>query len=240
MPPDLPVVLMGAFAAAFVVGAAGFGDALVAAAVWLHFFPPVEAAPLIVLTGLVVHVIALARLRRELEYRHLAPFLGLGILGVPLGTWLLAHVAAEPFRLAIGGFLLVYGIGLLLMKTPPLIRWGGRGLDAVAGGIGGVLGGLAGMSGAVPAVWCGLRGWPKPAARGVSQPYILIMHLFSLAAMAWAGLVSLVTLERFAWGVPAILVGTVVGIALYRRLDDMTFRRLVLAMLAVAGMTLVI
>jgi len=240
MPFEIAIIMAGAFLAAFVVGAAGFGDALVAAAVWLHFFAPAEAAPLIVMTGLLVHVIGLARLYRDLDFRHLAPFIGLGALGVPLGTWLLARIDAEPFRLAVGGLLLVYGVGLLALRDPPTMKSGGRLLDAMVGGVGGVLGGLAGMSGAVPAVWCGLRGWPKREARGVSQPYILLMHVFSLAAMAWVGLVTMETVERFLWGVPAILVGMAAGLALYRRLDEALFRRLVLAMLAVSGLTLVV
>ncbi|MDD9878368.1 MAG: sulfite exporter TauE/SafE family protein [Magnetovibrio sp.] len=240
MPPEIYILVLGAFLAAFVVGAAGFGDALVAAAVWLHVFEPTVAAPLIVMTGLTIHVIALARLYRELDFTYLAPFLGLGALGVPLGTWLLAQIEAEPFRLAVGALLFLYGGGLLLIARPPVVKAGGKSLDAVAGGIGGVLGGLAGMSGAVPAVWCGLRGWPKEQARGVAQPYILAMHVLSLAAMAWAGLVTWETGERFLWGAPAILVGTVVGIALYRRLNEQLFRKLVLAMLAVSGLTLVI
>ena len=239
-PPDLAVILAGAFLAAFVVGAAGFGDALVAAAVWLHFFPPAEAAPLIVLTGLLVHVIGLVRLYRDLDFRHLAPFLGLGALGVPLGTWLLARIEAEPFRLAVGALLLACGTGLLVLRDPPVLKAGGKALDAVVGGVGGVLGGLAGMSGAVPAVWCGLRGWAKRQARGVSQPYILVMHVFSLAAMAWAGLVTPEILTRFLWGAPAILAGMFAGLALYRRLDEHLFRKLVLAMLAVSGLTLVV
>ncbi|MEK9725463.1 MAG: TSUP family transporter, partial [Rhodospirillaceae bacterium] len=102
MPPEIAPLLLGAFLAAFVVGAAGFGDALVAAAIWLHVYEPVVAAPLIVMTGLTVHLIALARLHRELDFTYLAPFLGLGAVGVPVGTWLLQHLEAGPFRTAVG------------------------------------------------------------------------------------------------------------------------------------------
>jgi len=240
MPIEWTIIPLGAFLAAFVVGAAGFGDALVAAAVWLHFMAPGEAAPLIVMTGLTIHVIAIVKLHKDLEFTHLAPFIGLGILGVPIGTWLLSQIEAGPFRFSVGALLVVYGAGLLAMRHPPVLKAGGKVLDALVGGIGGVLGGLAGMSGAVPAVWCGLRGWPKGQARGVSQPYILVMHVFSLIAMWWAGLVTVETGMRFLWGLPAILIGLAAGIALYRRLNEQLFRKLVLAMLAASGLTLVI
>jgi hypothetical protein len=51
---DLALFAAGAFAAGFVTGIAGFAFAVVAAAVWLHVLPPVEAAALIVVFGLIV------------------------------------------------------------------------------------------------------------------------------------------------------------------------------------------
>jgi hypothetical protein len=51
---DLALFVTGTFAAAFVTGLAGFAFAIVAAAVWLHFLAPSQAAPLIVAFGLIV------------------------------------------------------------------------------------------------------------------------------------------------------------------------------------------
>src|SRR3954451_21478628 len=44
---DLALFAIGTFAAAFVTGLAGFAFAMAAAAVWLHFLAPSQAAPLI-------------------------------------------------------------------------------------------------------------------------------------------------------------------------------------------------
>ena len=234
------IVVLGAFLAAFVAGASGFGDALVAAAVWLHVLPPVEAAPLIVMTGVILHVFLLIRMRRKLDFKYLAPFLALGVIGVPVGTWLLQHLQAEPFKLAMGALLILYGGGLLIMSKSPVITSGGRVLDAAAGGVGGVLGGMAGISGIVPAVWCGLRGWPREQARGVTQPFILIMHGLAFASMAYAGLITPQLTQNFLYALPAMALGAVVGIGCYTRLNEERFRRIVLAILAAAGMTLIV
>jgi uncharacterized membrane protein YfcA len=239
MSPQM-IVVLGAFLAAFVAGASGFGDALVSAAFWLHVLPPIEAAPLIILTGIVLHVCLLIRLRRHLDFSRLAPFLSLGLIGVPAGTWLLQHLPPEPFKLAVGVLLVVYGGGLLIVSNPPVVRGGGRVLDAAAGGIGGVLGGMAGLSGIVPAVWSGLRGWPRDQARGVTQPFILIMHTLSLAVMAYAGLITPQLAQNFLWAMPAMVVGGLIGIGCYTRLNEERFRRIVLAILAGAGVTLIV
>ena len=69
-----------------------------AGAIWLHVLAPVEAVPLIVATGLVIHSLPVWRLRRQLRFDRLAPFALPGILGVPLGIWLLQSTSPEPFR----------------------------------------------------------------------------------------------------------------------------------------------
>jgi len=66
------------------------------------------------------------------------------------------------------------------------------------------------------------------------------MHALSLAAMAYAGLLTPRVTATFVWAVPAIVIGTSAGIALYRRLDESLFRRLVLVVLTAAGATLIV
>ena len=51
---DLGLFALGTFAAAFVTGLAGFAFGIIAAAVWLHFLSPMQAAALIVAFGLIV------------------------------------------------------------------------------------------------------------------------------------------------------------------------------------------
>ena len=98
MPLDLTIIVAGAFFAAFAVGAAGFGDALIASAFWLHILPPQQAVPLIVGAGLTIHIIVLLTLRQQLDFRHFWPFLFGGALGTPVGAWVLTYAEPGPFR----------------------------------------------------------------------------------------------------------------------------------------------
>src|SRR5215218_8243314 len=85
---DLSLFLLATFAAALVAGLAGFAFGLVAAAVWLHIFDPVQTAALIIGFGLVVQGYAVWKLRRALSLRRLLPFLvgaGFGVLNGILG-----------------------------------------------------------------------------------------------------------------------------------------------------------
>jgi len=227
MPFEL-VLPAGAFLAALVVGAAGVGDGVVAAAVWLHVLGPKQAVPLIVATGIVNHGIALLRLRGELVFTRLWPFLAGAVFGVPVGNWLLGMADAHVFRNGVGVLLVVYAAALLI--RPPVAHIS----------VGGVLGGLAGLAGIVPGVWAGLRGWPKAEQRGLFQPLILTVHGMALAWLAWGGLVDATTGRNLLLCLPAVALGAWLGLRIYGRLDERRFQRIVLAVLLVLGLTLLI
>lgn len=237
---ELLVVLAGAFLAAFAVGLAGFADALIASAVWLYVLAPAEAVPLIVATGIVIHLISLVHLRRHLAFDLLWPFLIGGTIGVPFGAWLLRYAEPEPFRIFVGVLLVSYSAFALTAPKLTLAHVGGRGADGTIGLIGGVLGGFAGLSGVVPTVWSGLREWSKDRQRGVYQGFILVMHTMALFWLATAGFVNMQLFVRFLWCVPVLVVGTWVGLKLYRRINEQQFRRLILMLLLLAGAALLI
>lgn len=235
MGPEIAIILTGALAASFVAGAAGFGDALVAAAIWLQFFQPSETVPLIVACFFAMHVVMLVMMKGHLDFQHLWPFVIGGAVGVPIGTQLLKVIDPATFKLVAGAGLVVYGAVMLMLANLPVIKKGGRPLDGFVGWIGGVLGGFAGLSGFIPAIWCTQRGWPREQARGVTQPYILTMHGMALGWLTAGGLVTAETGTRFAVAVPAIALGAWIGVRLYGHFDDRRFRQCVLALLIAAG-----
>ncbi len=240
MPVEFLIIPVGAFLAAFVVAAAGFGDALVLGAVWFHFLDPIEAVPLIVACGFVMQLQPLYKLRAVLIYTDLPPFVFAGVLGVPLGAWFLANTAPDPFRYGIGYFLITYGVFMLLRKQTNEMTWGGKSADAMIGFLGGVLGGFAGLSGVTPTLWVGLRGWVKARQRGVYQPFVFAMHGLSVAWLAWKGHVDAETGVRLLWCLPAIFIGGWAGLKVYHLLDEKRFRQFILALLLVSGAALVL
>lgn len=238
MPIEFLLIPFGAFAAALVVGLVGFGDGLIATAIWLHVLSPGETVPLVVATGIVIHGISLLRLHGALDYSKLWWFLGGGLLGVPVGNWLLRHSDPEIFRNGVGVFLVLYGLVFLLRPPKAHFSGGGRTADAVAGFLGGTMGGLAGLSGILPSIWAGVRGWPKEQQRGLFQPFTLTMHGMALALLAMGGFVDWETGINFLWCLPAVLLGSWLGLRYYGRLDEGQFRRIVLGILLVLGIML--
>ena len=239
MPLEL-IIPFGAFLASFVVAAAGFGDALVLGAIWFQFVDPIDAVPLIVACGFTMHTFSLFKLRHELDYSRLPIFAVAGVLGVPLGAWLLTHTAPTPFRLGVGWFLIAYTAVIFAMPKGLILKRVGKIADSSVGFLGGVLGGFAGLSGVTPTLWVGLLGWTKERQRGVYQPFCLIMHAVTLAWLSWQGLVGADTLERYLWCFPAIIIGTWVGLIVYRKLNGKRFRQLILGLIWVSGVALIL
>jgi uncharacterized protein len=247
---ELLVLIGGAFLVGFAVGASGFADALIASAIWLHVYPPHETVPLIFLIGALVHAASLVWLRVPVELRRLSPFVLGGALGTPIGIWGLQALDPAPLRRAVG-MCLVAIAGWQLWGVPRRRPAAGavppqavlcpgerRAADAAVGAVGGILGGVAGISGVVPTLWCALRGWSAQVQRGVYQPYILVMHLWGLGALWAAGGWPAVLLERFVWCLAPLAIGLGLGTAIYRRIDQARFRRLVLVVLLVSGIGL--
>jgi uncharacterized membrane protein YfcA len=236
----LGVVVAGAALAGFVQGLSGFAFSLVAMSVWAWALTPQTAAPLAVFGALLGQVASLASVRSGFEFRKIAPLVIGGVLGVPIGVFILHNVDPLRFKLAIGTFLTIYGLYGLLTSAPHSVTSGGRGLDAFAGLIGGVLGGLAGMSGTVPAVWTQLRGWKRDLRRATMQVYNIAMHVTTLTVYSRTGTLDATTLKLFAVVAPAMLIPSFFGTRLYGRFSEKTFARVIFVLLLASGAALLV
>ncbi|MBM3643850.1 MAG: sulfite exporter TauE/SafE family protein [Alphaproteobacteria bacterium] len=236
---SIALVVAGAAVAGFMNGLTGTGYALSALGFWLHAVPPQVAAPLVALCAVGGHAQALPRMAASMDWPRLRPFLIAGLIGVPLGVALLDRISAQPLKLTVGALLLVYVGWTAMVRTPPVVRGGGRIADAAIGFGGGFLGGLASISGPLPIVWAQLRGWGKDEQRGITQPYNMAILAFVLVAAAVGGLLDLSFLFWAAIALPISMLGTRAGLAVYARLSDSGFRRIVLAFLAVSGLVLI-
>ena len=75
-----------------------------------------------------------------------------GLIGVPIGTWIVPWISLPTFKLAVGCVLIAYAAFMLLAAERMRLTAGRRGAEAAVGLAGGILGGLAGLSGALPTV----------------------------------------------------------------------------------------
>ena len=237
---DLTLFAIGTFAAAFVTGFAGFAFGIVAAAVWLHFLQPVQAAALIVAFGLIVQCVSVWKLRRAINWPRLLPFLIGGVIGVPVGGELLRWTAPGNLRIAVGAILILFSLYSLFRPSIVSAARAGALADGTVGVINGVIGGATGLAGIAAVIWCSLRGWTPAEQRAVFQPSGVVVFAMTVMWLGSTGMIGPDTLTLFLIGLPALAVGTWVGLKLFGKLDEQSFRRVVLLLLLISGLSLVI
>jgi uncharacterized membrane protein YfcA len=235
----LAFVLAGALAGGLVNGLTGFGTGLTALPLWLQALEPVIAAQLVSAASVAGHLGTLHAIWHAIDWRRLMPMLAGGLLGVPIGTWLLPLIPIAAFKAIVGALLILYCAFMLLAAGRVKLEAGGKGAEAIVGLAGGVLGGIAGLSGALPTVWAALKGWPKEQRRVFFQVFNLTLLSAMLVASLLQGLVGAGFLAALAVSLPGTFGGAWLGSRLYRRLDDRRFDRIVLLFLLLSGVALI-
>ena len=237
---ELALFLLATFAGALVAGLSGFAFGLVVSAIWLYILTPLQTATLIIAFGLLVQGYSVWKLRGTLDWRRLWPFMAGAALGVPVGVGVLTWANPAHVRMGVGAFLVLYSLYALLRPAIPAVKAGGAAADASVGFLNGVLGGITGLAGILVIIWCGLRGWTKDVQRAVFQP--VAVAIFAMSAL-WIGARGAITpevIKLFLIGLPALFAGTWLGLKLFGRLDEATFRKIVLALLLASGALLII
>jgi uncharacterized protein len=235
----LALFLISTFFGGLTSGLAGFAAGLVVSGVWLHILTPIQTAVLIACYGIVNQSYTVWKLRHAFSWRRILPFIGGGLVGVPLGTALLTTIDPAAVRVVIGVLLVCFSIYNLIKPTVTPIQAGAP-TDAGIGVLNGLVGGLTGLGGVIITVWTQMRDWPKDVQRTVFQPVILATMTISAASFALSGAFTGDTVKLFFIGLPALLAGLWVGLKLYGRLDDVAFRKFILWLLLLSGIVLLI
>jgi len=232
------IVALGAVVAGFVQGLSGFAFGLVAMSFWAWALEPRLAAVLTVFGALTGQIVAAVTVRRGFDIRRLLPFVAGGLVGIPLGVALLPRLDMHWFKAVLGTLLVVWCPAMLMAPRLPKISHGGRLADGAVGLAGGVMGGLGGFTGALPTLWCTLRGFEKDTQRAVIQNFNLSMLLVTMCTYLATGIVTREMLPMFAIVAPAMLVPTLLGTRLYIGISEATFRQIVLGLLTASGVAL--
>jgi uncharacterized membrane protein YfcA len=233
---------LAAFLGGIVCGFAGFAFSAVAGAILLHVLEPLLAIPLMMLCSIMSQVTSLTVLRRLIAWRETLPLLIGGAAGVPLSLYLLTLVEPHTFRIAFGVFLASYALYMLARPAAAIMaRAYSSFAHSAVGFAGGFVGGLTAMPGALPVIWCDLRGVPKEQQRGTIQPFILGMQILAVVTLLCIpGAVHRDLVTHAVLALPALAAGTFIGVSLFGRLDERKFRQAILLLLLMSGAAMIV
>jgi uncharacterized membrane protein YfcA len=219
--------------AAFVRGVSGFGLALVLVPILLLILNSKSIVVINLLLGIVSNVIVLPYIFRSINLRGITPMALCSLLGIPLGIWIIKIIEPSALKMLVGGIAIVFAIPLALGFTRAFAK------ETVASGISGFLSGLLTAStslGGPPVVlFMHNQNWRKETIYSSLAAYFLFSGFCSLIALSASGFMDTQIMIYAASLVPALLVGTGIGMMTFRRINQRFFRVFSLVIIICAG-----
>ncbi len=234
--PLLWAIAGGIILVAFYVRAViGFGSGLISVALMTLIFPIKEVVPVVLLLDLLGSVLLGAYDFREMRWPELRWLIPGSVIGLAIGSFILADTNAQNLTRFLGVFILAYVVYALVMKPERLpqvaLPWG-----MPLGMFGGVVGSLYGGGGPPIVAYLQMRHLDKRAFRATFQGIALtdnILRAFmyiALTLLTWQLMVGFLML------IPPVLLGLWTGNRLHMRINQRAFLMGTLAVLAVVGL----
>ncbi len=237
-PVEIGVLAAVAFAGALVFGTTGFGAGLVIIPIATHLVPLQFALPLFALSDLANAArVGFENPRNAVhgEWVRLGPAI---LVGTALGVTVLVNLPRAAGMMAMGTFVLAFGLYSLMQRAPGLVsrRWA-----PLAGLLGGATSALFGAGGPFYVIYLSQRGLDKAQFRATLGLCILTSISLRVIAFLLTGLL----LDRAVWiaaavVVPVSFIGVVAAKHIYLRISRETLLRAVFVLLAFSGASLIL
>ena len=222
-----------AAAAGLMRGFAGVGSGMLMAPFFAILFGPVQTVAVIILMEIVVTAQLLPGVRREINWKIIAPMGVAAALLMPVGSWLL--VTLDPDLLARFIALVVLAFSIILM-----VGWRYDGekkawMSVGVGALSGVL--IASTSLGNPPVMVYLLSSRDSAAtnRANFTGYFAVTLVALIAMMAFTGLIDRDAVWTAVLLLPVFMAGAFVGSRLFRKSSEALYRRVALGLLFCVG-----
>ncbi|MFO0626832.1 MAG: TSUP family transporter [Polyangiales bacterium] len=227
---------------AFVLEAAlGFGASVIVATLGALLGPLDAVMPAFITVNLALSawIVATshAHVARGLLLREVLPLAGLGVL---LGFTFGGAADRPAARMLFGVGVAALALGeLRRVRTPARVETSlPRAAAAGALFAGGVVHGVFSAGGPLIVYAVGRRGLEKAAFRATLSALWLILNVVLVTRWVHGGVWTARTARDALWLAPALLLGTTLGSALFRRLPAQAFRVSAAGVMALAGLSL--
>lgn len=230
------IFVLGAAIAGFVQGLTGFAFALIAMSFWIWILPPQLSAPLVVFASLWCHIISFSKEQKhEHQISLVLPYIIAGLIGVPLGTYLLDIIRADLFKIVLGVFLIIWCPIMYFAPQIKEIQYFGKKADACIGFLGGILGGLGGFCGALPSAWVMLKNLPKVQQRYILRHFNFAIQLFTILVYLWQGTINSSHIHYLVVIIFVVSIPAILGAKFFYKVSEKQFKHIVLSLLFASG-----
>ncbi len=225
------------FFACFVQTATGFGIGLVGMPLLAATVGLTVARPLMALVSLLNRFIMMVRYREQLTILAAWRLMLGAAIGIPLGFVLLRNLDSHRVEVGLGVFIIIYAVYALI--APKIPEMHGDGWALGMGLASGVLAGAYNSGGPPVVIYATGQRWEPEQFKGNIQGFTLLNSVLVISLHFGEGNYTPDVLTTFLIVIPAILLGLYCGFKVDGLINPAVFRKLVLILLIVLGLSLV-
>ena len=231
---SLYIMMVIVYLAGIIRGFTGFGSALLTVPALAVLYGPVQAVAIEILIEIPVSLGLLPLALHEAERKTVLPMLGMFVLFVPFGTFMLTLINPEMVKVIISLFVL-FSVGVMSQQSRVASLFSPK-ANFLVGAVSGTTQGLTGMAGPLFATALLARGEESSLTR--ANISTLAGGIIGLSVVSfWAfGLITTQTVFYAIVASPAILLGVWTGSILFRKFSHRNFRAVILCFLAFSAL----
>lgn len=231
-----PLVIPIIFAAMFIQSLTGFGSALIAMPFLIALLGPDVARPVFILVGQTAGLLFLYQYRNDWQFADVKLVMLGTLIGIPVGTWVANSMDQETFMLVLGIIIVCYAVyalsGLKLSKMPPY--WG-----TFFGFFSGILHSAYNVGGPPLVMYNSTHDWQARRFKGNTQAIFFVTGLFVIFEHLRAGHMTTPVFQNYLLMAPTMLAALFLGFRLEKHIKQEQFRRLVMVLLLIVGISLI-
>lgn len=231
------IVIAVMFLYTFVGICAGFGGGLTSMTLITMVLPLKMAAPMSVMVGTATALYATWLSRKETDWKSAAVLILLSFAGIPVGLYALSYLPDHIMKIGLGGFIIIYSFYSLFIPRLPIYdkRW----IAAPMGAIAGALGAAFSTNGPPVVMYGMLRNLGPAAFRGTLNAFFTANNIAIIGGLATSGILTISTIKLVLFCIPTMILGSIVGQYVHKRISVKIFRIMVFLLLIASGAMLI-
>ncbi|AVQ86686.1 sulfite exporter TauE/SafE family protein [Plesiomonas shigelloides] len=222
----------------FVGVCAGFGGGLTTMPLVTMLLPVKMAAPMSVIVGTATALYATWLSRKETDWKSAAVLIAFSLLGIPVGLYALSYLPDGIMKIGLGGFLILYSFYSLFVPRLPVYdkSW----IAAPIGTVAGALGAAFSTNGPPVVIYGMLRNLAPAAFRGTLNAFFTANNIAIIGGLVTSGIMTISTVKLVIFCIPTMILGSLVGQYVHKRIPVSVFRILVFILLIASGGMLIV
>lgn len=235
---DIALAILIVFFAFVVRSLVGFGSALISIPLLALLFDLKFVVPIEALLEVIISVIFLPQIIKKIDYKALIPLVIWGSIGSILGIYVLQISSNMLLKRLLGLVISISAVVMYLSRRAKseetILKTNNIGW--IAGLLGGGLGGAFGQSGPIYALYLSSQIRDKERLRASLIGLFLIDYGWRFGIYAYNGLVDQTVLYYSAIFIPVIIISSLIGSFLLKRITTDKFEGLVYLIIVCSGL----